>query len=74
MTDLLPVAEVAAALDVTEATLSRWRKAEEGPPWKTRGLREVYYPRDELVAWCEENRVIYTLPEPDDGEPRAVEG
>lgn len=63
MSHLLSATETAAILDVSTTTLATWRRDERGPPYKTRGLREVVYDRDDLIAWCEANNVAYQIPE-----------
>ncbi|MEV8174095.1 MULTISPECIES: helix-turn-helix domain-containing protein [unclassified Microbacterium] len=48
-------AEVARVLSVSEATLSRWRSSEGGPPFVN--LLGVFrYQIDELAEWVEGNR------------------
>lgn len=62
----LTPSEAARSLGLRTQTLTMWRSEERGPPWSKRGLREIVYPREEFVAWCQENNVAILLPLPAD--------
>lgn len=45
----------ALGVAVRASTLQKWRQRDEGPPW-WRAVGSVYYPRDKLRAWIEEQQ------------------
>lgn len=51
VSDRLNTPRAAALIGVSESTLTKWRKAGEGPPYHRRGPRLVYYLRAEVEAW-----------------------
>ncbi len=58
--DQLTESQVVAVLlglgvEVRASTLQKWRQRDEGPPW-WRAVGSVYYPRDRLRAWLEEQQ------------------
>lgn len=55
--DYLTSKDVAAALDVSQITVSRWRKKGYGPVWlKIGGV--FRYPRTEFEAWMAEHMTV----------------
>lgn len=55
--DYLTSKDVAAALDVSQITVSRWRKKGYGPAWlKIGGV--FRYPRAEFEAWMAEHMTV----------------
>ena len=50
LADFLTQDEVAAELKISERTLDRWRRLDEGPPITKLG-RRVLYRRPSLQAW-----------------------
>jgi excisionase family DNA binding protein len=61
MPDLMKEREVAELLRVTRQTLSRWRAADQGPPFvQIEG--SIRYRRADLEAWLAERTLGGTLP------------
>lgn len=42
-------------IDVQASTLKKWRQRGDGPPW-WRAVGSVYYDRDKLRAWLEQQQ------------------
>lgn len=57
--ELLPPAETAEMLGVTEQTLTEWRRHGHGPPYVKLGHRTVRYDREALEAWLEAREVSH---------------
>jgi len=49
---LLTTPQAAAILKMAPGTLSNWRLAGVGPPWRRVGSRAVRYLQSELLAWA----------------------
>lgn len=54
MEALLTSKEVARLLNVSEPTLSRWRRTPDGPPWVNLAGVPRYRPQD-LETWINDN-------------------
>jgi hypothetical protein len=50
-------AELAKALDLSRSTLRNWRREDKGPPFVRRGMQEVWYEVEAVLAWCKDNGV-----------------
>lgn len=51
----LTTEEVAAMLHLSKATLERWRRQGDGPPFVRAGRRRVLYPADGVDRWLADN-------------------
>ncbi len=63
---LLPTADAAGLLSVSERTLESFRLRGGGPPFILIGRRAVRYRRGDLLAWIDSRRRVSTS---DPGQP-----
>lgn len=69
----LTAGRAAEVLGLTTQTLRNWRVADEGPPWKRKGLSsDALYDADELLAWAEKHNVAVVRPDLAEEQPKAA--
>lgn len=47
--------EISAMYGVPVSTLALWRRRGQGPEWKPKGIRRVFYRRRQVAAWMKHN-------------------